>query len=610
MQRCFFLLMVSLAAVLFLSLSASYAADSWPHKEQLQDEIAFWKNVFIHYDDDQYVLHDPADLGIVYKVVSFDPETPPRKRKQRLAAEKDETTKTLIRIAKKTQSNAPLTQVEQKIARLFEGPMTPQKYRICAYRVRAQQGIANRFTEGLKRSFTYLPAIKKIFRDNGMPETLAYLPHVESSFNPHARSKAGAAGMWQFVRKTACLFMKVNSVIDERYDPIASTEAACALLKLNYQETKDWGLAITAYNHGLTGMKEASQRHGRDYMAVRKKYRSPSFQFASKNFYPEFLAAVDIMANLEKHFPDVKPADDSHIVRFRIKKPVVLPRLAKSCNIDLARLKEFNSGYTSRVWSGRAPVPAGFYINLPSKVDLALVTQYIDEEPLPASDHKKARRAQRVAGKAAASGPPQKALARQKEKAPLKAAVRRQADRQETAEAAPVAASGAKQKAGPGAAQSLSMDNLKKELAPVLAVKNRTISVFGNETLGHYAQWLKISSQELCRLNSLSAKKPLRQKQTIRVDLSRVSPDEFERHRTSYHLSAIEQLLREHNLDRLIDYTLREGESPGLVAERQFNIPTSLVLYFNSGQNLRAMRPGSVIRIPVSRSQAADNQNS
>ncbi|MEJ2221529.1 MAG: lytic transglycosylase domain-containing protein [Desulfobacterales bacterium] len=154
--------------------------------------------------------------------------------------------------------------------------------------LRCQIGQKDPFRQGIIRSGAYLTEMKQIFHDAGLPEDLVYLPHVESSFNPEAYSKFGAAGMWQFTRSTGKSFMTVSYAVDERRDPIISTRAAARLLKRNYKKLRNWPMAITAYNHGVTGMLRAKRRKG-DYETIFKEYRSRIFKFASRNFYSEFL---------------------------------------------------------------------------------------------------------------------------------------------------------------------------------------------------------------------------------------------------------------------------------------------------------------------------------
>ena len=122
-------------------------------------------------------------------------------------------------------------------------------------RVRSQRGAKEHFTEGLRISGRYIAQMQKIFRDEGLPPELAYLPLVESSFNVRARSSAGAVGMWQFIPETGKKFMRIDDAVDERRDPMASTRAAARLLKENYRIFRQ----LAAGDHRL------QSRHRRDF---------------------------------------------------------------------------------------------------------------------------------------------------------------------------------------------------------------------------------------------------------------------------------------------------------------------------------------------------------
>ena len=122
------------------------------------------------------------------------------------------------------------------------------------------------------------------------------MPHVESSFDVTAFSKAGAAGIWQFTRATGKKFLTVNKFLDERRDPIRASEAAAKLIKSNYERLGDWPMAVTAYNHGIAGVLRAKKEMG-TYEAVFENYSGRLFEFASRNFYSEFLAARHVAKN-------------------------------------------------------------------------------------------------------------------------------------------------------------------------------------------------------------------------------------------------------------------------------------------------------------------------
>ena len=135
--------------------------------------------------------------------------------------------------------------------------------------VRFQLGQADRFREGLERSGRWESHIARTFAELGLPPELAALPHVESSFTPTAYSKVGASGLWQFMRSTGRLYMRVDDTVDERLDPFRSTEAAAQLLANNYRALGTWPLAITAYNHGTAGMRRARDTMGRAMALMR-----------------------------------------------------------------------------------------------------------------------------------------------------------------------------------------------------------------------------------------------------------------------------------------------------------------------------------------------------
>jgi len=180
------------------------------------------------------------------------------------------------------------------------------------------------FREGLVRSGAWSSHIAEVFANQGLPAELAVLPHVESSFNPAAYSKVGAAGLWQFMRSTGRRYMRIDAAIDDRMDPFRSTEAAAQLLAYNYRLLGTWPLALTAYNHGAAGMRRAKESVGTDDIErIVRTYKSPSFGFASRNFYVSFLAALEVDHNPDKYFKDLEPLPE---VKFaEISTPSFVP---------------------------------------------------------------------------------------------------------------------------------------------------------------------------------------------------------------------------------------------------------------------------------------------
>ena len=147
------------------------------------------------------------------------------------------------------------------MAELFGPDAKAADFRSAMYNIRCQVGQKDRFEEGLIRSGAYIEEIKQIFRDADLPEDLAYLPHVESSFNPKAYSKFGAAGMWQFTRSTGRRFMKIDYTIDERRDPINFIPGGRATAAQKLSEIRILALG----HHGL------QSRHHRNAAGPEKK---------------------------------------------------------------------------------------------------------------------------------------------------------------------------------------------------------------------------------------------------------------------------------------------------------------------------------------------------
>jgi membrane-bound lytic murein transglycosylase D len=229
-------------------------------------------------------------------------------------------------------------------------------------RVRSQRGAREQFISGLKISGRYMSQMRRIFREEGLPFELAYLPLVESSFNVRARSSAGAVGMWQFMLDTGRKFLRINDAVDERRDPLVSTRAAARLLKQNYALLGNWPLAITAYNHGTEGLSRAvSSVESDNLVDIIKRYESPTFGFASKNFYAEFVAAIDVATHSETYFPYLRVHEPFVLKEFEIKRPVAVAALLKPAAISQNDFFDWNPALsrTAKV------LPPGYRVKLP-----------------------------------------------------------------------------------------------------------------------------------------------------------------------------------------------------------------------------------------------------
>ena len=354
-------------AIVFYS-DARAESDTFPLLPVIQPNVSFWTKIYTEYSTGHGVLHDSRKLDIIYGVIELvDPDRYGGRKTNKKRIKKAKKKYKAI-LAKLMRGEAPVGPVEQQVARLFGADTRPSEYRAAMKRIRCQTGQKDRFREGIIRSGAYIDEIKRIFRSRGLPEDLAYLPHVESSFNPKAYSKFGASGMWQFTRSTGKYYMKVGYTIDERRDPIISSYAAAKLLRHNYRKLNNWPMALTAYNHGVSGMLRARRKKG-TYERIFTEYRSRIFKFASRNFYSEFLAAREAAKNYRQYFGDLKlnrPVKSRQVV---LKGYVSLPQMARNLNLKIDELRELNPALRRPVFRGQKYVPKGYRLRLPYRND-------------------------------------------------------------------------------------------------------------------------------------------------------------------------------------------------------------------------------------------------
>jgi membrane-bound lytic murein transglycosylase D len=254
-----------------------------------------------------------------------------------------------------------------------------------AARVRTQRGLRERFRRGLEISGRYEAAFREIFRRHGVPEDLAYLPHVESSFQLNARSSVGATGVWQFMRATARHYMTVNNHIDERLDPIIAAEAAARYLAEAQRQLGHWPLAITSYNHGVAGMKRAKAQHGTDIAVIVADYQGRYFGFASRNFYAEFLAARHVARHAGRYFsPAIVYEPPLEQRQVRVERRSTVAELARAHQVPQHELISANPAWLSGIRTGRVAVPAGSRLWLPGKEQSASPRshQHVLDRPL------------------------------------------------------------------------------------------------------------------------------------------------------------------------------------------------------------------------------------
>lgn len=216
----------------------------------------------------------------------------------------------------------------------------------------------------------YFPIFENILAKHDLPYELCYMPVIESALNPQARSHMGATGLWQFMPATGKKYgLEINSLVDERMDPIRSTEAACLFLKNLYGIFQDWNLVIAAYNCGPGNVNKAIHRAGgkRDFWSI-----YPFLPRETRGYLPIFIAASYAMNYAQEH--GICPADplptmtaDTIITTHRQH----LKQIADNIDIPLAELRRLNPQYPRDIIPGGKsyaiclPIErAGMYIDL------------------------------------------------------------------------------------------------------------------------------------------------------------------------------------------------------------------------------------------------------
>lgn len=342
-------------------------SEVFPVFESIKPAIAFWKKIFTDYSTSQGVIHDRLRGDVIYEVIALKPLNSPGARrinKKRVKAVKKKYKAVLRKLAAGAE---PGNALEKRVAGLFGPHPKRSEFREASRGIRFQLGQKDRFRKGLIRSGAYIDQIRAIFRQYDLPEALAYLPHVESSFNYKAYSKFGAAGIWQFTRGTGRLYLTIDYALDERRDPIRATHAAAQFLKHNYEKLGSWPLAVTAYNHGTHGMARAKERVNGNYEDIFNNYSGRRFGFASRNFYAEFLAAIEIAQNHTRYFPDLKLAAPSQTTEIALPDYADLDDLARHFRIDKQRLIQLNPALRKPVHQGQKYVPKGYWLRLPEQ---------------------------------------------------------------------------------------------------------------------------------------------------------------------------------------------------------------------------------------------------
>ena len=228
----------------------------------------------------------------------------------------------------------------------------PYNERVRAFIIRYVKRSPKQVARLMRMSEYYFPIFEEVLGRYQLPYELECLPIIESALNPMARSHVGAAGLWQFMPATAKLFgLEVNSLVDERMDPLKSTEAACRFLSSMYSVYHDWNLVIAAYNCGSGNVNKAIRKAGgkRDFWSI-----YPYLPRETRNYVPIFIAANYAMNYGQEHGICKAPIEEKALVTdtIRISQRMHLQQVSDNLNIPMEELRRLNPQYSRDILPG------------------------------------------------------------------------------------------------------------------------------------------------------------------------------------------------------------------------------------------------------------------
>jgi len=231
-----------------------------------------------------------------------------------------------------------------------------------------QTTIRDKFVTWLARSGKYIPFMRNLLKEQGLPEDLVYIALIESGFDPYAYSRSKAVGPWQFIYRTGKRYgLKVNWWVDERRDPEKSTIAAAKYLKDLYEMFACWYLAAAGYNAGEYKIIRAMKRFRTEDFWTLTKHRY--LKRETKNYVPLMIAAAVVAKDPEKYgFKGIEYQEPLRYEKVKVPELTDLSHIAKACEISLEEIKDLNPELRRGVTPPNEPE---YEIKIPfTKIDL------------------------------------------------------------------------------------------------------------------------------------------------------------------------------------------------------------------------------------------------
>lgn len=350
-----------------------HAADAFfPVPKGYERWVPFWTTIFTAYESHQMVICDARCPEAIYAAIEIKDKHSKKSIFQKKELQKEDEQKNAIEVL------SSLLDKDLEITFLQTMDNLNSIYKKCGLnepiswndlRLKLQRGNRDKIKYGIIRYGLYKNQIERIFKEKNLPPELSLLPLIESNYWMFARSSAGALGVWQFMPGTGKKYLTINKYIDERLDPIKSTYAAAQYLSQAYAALGSWDVTVTSYNYGNLGMIRAvNTLKTNDLSIILQKYRSRSFQYASRNFYLEFLAMKHIMTNLNKYFPEIQMLPPFEYKTLTIQHRTTINNLLHTLKIDPIVFKIYNPSFKEEAYRKNIIVPLHTEIYLPPDV--------------------------------------------------------------------------------------------------------------------------------------------------------------------------------------------------------------------------------------------------
>jgi membrane-bound lytic murein transglycosylase D len=356
----------------------------------LAKRFHFWRRIYSLWSKHHYVLHLAPWPEVVIEAYEFvpdrdvSPSAPAASQPaidgshliKKLADNRREAyAKIFRRMHDISSTPARFTPAMQRLAKAMEHISEPNKYLTASENMRLQRGQKDFIAQGLSTAPKYLPWIEREFASLGVPKELAKLAFIESSFNLKALSKVGASGVYQIMPETGKQYLRIQDGIDERNDPIKAGRAAARLLKFYYGSLGSWPLAITAYNHGVGGIRRAMATVGSDRLEdLITRYEGSGFGFASKNFYTGFLAILATLENKERYFPNIKKVSPIRFKLVRVASPLSIDSIQKTYRLNPSEILRLNPDLSQQFVRSRGILPKNYVLKVSTGGGVRLAT--------------------------------------------------------------------------------------------------------------------------------------------------------------------------------------------------------------------------------------------